>query len=154
MTFDPKKLLPQEITIKSNGNHLYRIGLSLFANGLTKKDRFIHPALLAVNLLYLIIRCIVVILIPEEYEYLLPLIGDVHNPLNLKIHGSLAVLTFGTFALLSQLLHYYEYKNNLKPTYLKVFDMISSKVSPISVGLTNEADIHQMIKNCCCIKVM
>ena len=102
--------------------------------------------MLFVILLSLIIRCIVVILIPEEYNYLLPLIGDVYNQINLKIHGNMAAITFLSFALLFQSLHYYEYKNNLKPTYLKVFDMISSKVSPISISLTNEADIHQMIK--------
>ena len=147
MTFDPKKLLPQEITIKSNGNHLYRIGLSLFANGLTKKDRIIHPILLFIILSSVIIKCIVVILIPEEYEYLMTLIGDIFTQINLKIHGNMGTITFVTFAFLSQLLHYYEYKNNLKPTYLKVFDMISGKLSPLSIGLTNEADIHQMIKS-------
>ena len=58
MNFNPKNVLPHEITIKSKGNHLYRIGLSLFGNGLTKKQRIIHLLLLLLTVLLALIRCI------------------------------------------------------------------------------------------------
>ena len=107
MNFNPKKRLPKEITIKSKGNYLYKIGLSLFANGLTKKNRFIHPILLFIMSLLFMFRSIVVILIPEEYEYLLPLIDDLFIALNIKFHGNLLIIIVTVFSLLFQLIHYY-----------------------------------------------
>ena len=46
----------------------------------------------------------------------------------------------------SQLIYYYNYKNEIKPTFLKVFQMMSGLVSPKSIGLTNEKEIYKLIK--------
>ena len=46
----------------------------------------------------------------------------------------------------SQLIYYYNYKNDIKPTFLKVFQMMSGLVSPKSIGLTNEKQIYKLIK--------
>ena len=62
MNFDPNKRLTEDIIIKSKGNHLYRIGLSLFANGLTKKDRIRNPICVTLIISSVVIRCITVIL--------------------------------------------------------------------------------------------
>ena len=68
---------------------------------------------------------------------------------NAKLEGNKIIISIGFFALLSMLFDYYEYKNNLKPNYLKVFDMLSGSVTPISIGFTEEADILKMIKKFC-----
>ena len=146
MKFDPNKRLPEALVIKSKGNHLYKIGLSLFSNEMFVKDRILNPIFVFINVILLIIRSIVVILIPQEYEHLMPFIGDIFIGMKVKIPGNLIMITVGSFAIFSQLLHYYEYKKNLKPTYLKVFDVISGKIPPISIGLTNEFHIHLMVR--------
>ena len=117
--------------MKSKENHLYRIRLSLFSSGLTKKDRIFHSISVFIIILTLIIRSVLVIQIPEEYEYLLPCIGDIFSRFNLKINGNLLVIICASIVLLSQILHYYEYKKNLKPSYLKVFDVISGSGSKL-----------------------
>ena len=48
-------------------------------------------------------------------------------------------------AITSQLIYYYNYKNDIKPTFLKVFEMMSGLVSPKSIGLTNEKQIYKLI---------
>jgi len=66
--------------------------------------------------------------------------------LNIRIHGNFFILLLSLFSILSQLSHYYNYKKNIKPSYLKLFEMISGLVSPQSIGLTNEAEVYKIIK--------
>ena len=61
MKFDPNKCLPESLAIKSKGNHLYRIGLSLFSNGMTKKDRMFNLIFVFVNDLLIIICYMIII---------------------------------------------------------------------------------------------
>jgi hypothetical protein len=49
-------------------------------------------------------------------------------------------------SLISQSLYYYIYMNDIKQSYLKVFDMMSGLISPKSIGLTNKEEFCKSIK--------
>ncbi len=59
---------------------------------------------------------------------------------------NIILILWGLLALCSQLLHYWKYYKNERPSYLKPFEMISSLVSPKSVGLINREHINQLLK--------
>ena len=44
-----------------------------------------------------------------------------------------------------QLIYYYNYRNGIKPTFLRVFQMMSGLVSPKSLGLTDEQQIRKLL---------
>ena len=43
-------------------------------------------------------------------------------------------------------MHFWYYKKDIKPSYLKPFEMMSCLVSPKSIGLTDSEDVYKLIK--------
>jgi len=146
VNFDPKRLLPSNIRIDSAETHLYRIGLSLFPNGIIKRNRFHNPILIFIIQIYLIIKSIISLLINGEDSDIFIIIGDYGYFLGLKLHVDIVFIFVTSISLVSQLIHYYNYKNDIKPSYLKPFEMISGLISPKSIGLTDEKEIYKIIK--------
>jgi hypothetical protein len=52
----------------------------------------------------------------------------------------------GLSALCSQILHYINFKHNTKPSYLRVFEMISGSVPPQKIGISDEKELNKLIK--------
>ena len=52
---------------------------------------------------------------------------------------------FSLFPLTSQLIYYYNHRNGIKPTFLRVFQMMSGLVSPKSLGLTDGEEIKRLL---------
>jgi hypothetical protein len=110
--FNPIDILPERVIITSAGSHLYKIGLSLFPNGCVKRDKFHNPVFIFILNLLVLIRSIILLLLSDEYEYLFPYLGDFFSYFNVEIHGNLVVILFCLFSLISQIIHYYNYKND------------------------------------------
>jgi len=144
--FNPNELLPENIVISSEGTHLYRIGLSHFPNGFIRRTKFNNPILILIMFLQFIIRSIISLLLSDEDSNLLVLVGDSMHFMGLRIHLNITIFLTTSLVLISQILHYYNYKNNIKPSYLKPFQMISGLISPKSIGLTNRAEVYRIIK--------
>ena len=49
-------------------------------------------------------------------------------------------------SLSSQLIYYYNQINGIKPTFLRVFQMMSSLVTPNNIGLTDEQHIIKLVR--------
>jgi hypothetical protein len=143
--FDPSELLPREVLVTSAGSHLYRIGLSHFPYG-WKRKKFHYPLLITLLNVIFLAKSITSLLVSEENPELFILLFDFAYFLNSRIHINIGVTFMIILTLVSQLLHYINYKNNLKPSYLKPFDMMSGLVSPKSIGLTNEVKIYKLLK--------
>ncbi len=127
--------MPTELILDSAENRLYRIGLIVRSENGEKRSIFYKPLLVfGVNII-LIVKYIVSLLLNEEHEKLLITIGDISHFYGAKIHLNVALILFTLLTLNSQLIHYYNYKNDIKQTYLKVFEMMSGLVSPKSIGL-------------------
>jgi len=145
-SFDANKVLLQNFVIKGAENHLYKIGLNLIYNGREKRNFLYNPLLIFSLNIVIVIKSIVSMLTPEENGKLLINIGDFAHFFGAKTHFNLIIILSTIFALISQLISYYNYKNGIKQTYLKVFDMMSGLISPKSIGLTNEEEIYKLIK--------
>ncbi len=78
---DVDKPLPSVIAIKCAENHLYRIGLSLFASGSQTRNRYHNPFFISFIICVSIIKCLTVILMKED-KYKLLLIRDFAHFLN------------------------------------------------------------------------
>ncbi len=144
-SFDANKLLPPNIILNYE-NHLFEIGLNLISSGTKKRNVFKNPLLIFSLNVVIVIKCIISLLLKEENENLLIINGDFTHILHVRIHVNICIICFFLLCLISQLLYFYNYKNGIKPTYLKVFDMMSGLVSPKSIGLTNKQEIYGMIR--------
>jgi hypothetical protein len=145
-SFDVNKPLPQSIAFNSIDNHLYRIGLSLISKNHKKRSRFYNPLLISSVNIICLTKCIVSLILNEDNEKLLIINGDFAHFLGSKTHLNVAGFLIFLLTLIQQFIYYYNTKNDINPTYLKVYDMMSGLVSPKSVGLTNGEEIYKLIK--------
>jgi hypothetical protein len=144
--FDPSQPLPPEVLVTSAGTHLYRIGLSHFPYGWKKRKKFHYPLLIALLNVIFLAKSVISLLLSEENPELFIILFDYSYFLNARIHANICVIFMIILTLISQLLHYINYKKDLKPSYLKPFEMMSGLVSPKSIGLTNEVKIYKFLK--------
>jgi len=144
-SFDANKRLPPNIVLNYE-NNLYKIGLNLISSGTKKRSIFKNPLLIFSLNFVIVVKSIISLLLTEENENLLIINGDFAHLLHVRIHGNICIILFFLFCLISQLLYFYNFKNGIKPIYLKVFDMMSGLVSPKSIGLTNKEEIYGMIR--------
>ncbi len=85
--FDPKKLLPQNIILKSVDSHSYRIGLSLFQTNESVRRKDLHnPKLMFIIQLQLFIRQIISLCASEKDSQLFVYIGDLGYFYNNRVH--------------------------------------------------------------------
>jgi len=145
--FDPKLFLPNNIIIKSAGTHLYRIGLSLYPNGLESRSLLHNPWIMSITFTSLIIKFMLPLLFPDQDQRFFITIGDFSYFFNGSIHLNIAAVLITSLAFATHLIHYKNYKNHIKPTYLKPFEMIAGLVPPIRVGLTNKDTIYKFVKS-------
>jgi hypothetical protein len=144
--FDPSQLLPPEVLIISAGTHLYRIGLSHFVYGWKRRKKFHNPLLIALLNVIFLAKSVTSLLVSEESPESFILLFDSYYFLNARIHLNICASFMIILTLISQLLHYINYKKDLKPSDLKPFEMMSGLVSPQSIGLTNEVKINKFLK--------
>jgi hypothetical protein len=145
-SFDASKFLPQNIVLNGAQNLLYRIGLNLISNGPEKRRIFYNPLLIFNLNIAIVIKSIASVLMPVENGKLLSFFGDFTHFYGAKIHLNIFIIFIHSFALIPQIIDFYNYKNGIKQTYLKVFEMMSGLISPKSIGLTNKEEIYKMMK--------
>jgi hypothetical protein len=145
-TFKANKRLPPDIIIHSAETHMFHIGLSLFENESTKRTKLHNPVFITLVNTISLMRCIISLLLPQENEKPFIIIGNFSYFLGIRVHFNLAYGLYILLALTSQLLHYINYKNDIKPIYLKPFTMMSGLISPQNIGLTNRDKIYKLIK--------
>jgi len=145
-TFDSSKLLPQNIIIRSAETHLYRIGLCLTSKSQTKRSRFHNPLLVFIVNIIVLLRISISLLLPEDNSHKFIVFGDFAYFIGLRYYFNSSYVLCILLVLSSQLIYYYNYKNDIKPNYLKVFEMMSGLISPKSIGLTNKQQIYRLMK--------
>jgi len=144
--FDPREILPQNLIIKSAATHLYRTGLSLFPYDSVHRNRYHNPLFIFILILQFFMRCVISLLLSDDDKYISMILGDWSHLLNVRVHFNICASLVISIPLVSQIIHYYNFKNDIKPSYLKPFEMMSGLCSPQSIGLTNEADIYKMLR--------
>jgi hypothetical protein len=144
---NPKFILPQEALIEAAGDHFYKIGLSQYKIGETQRNSMHNPKLIAIVISLLLIRCVISLITPEEYEEVFYWMGDFTYFLKIRIHCNVGLIFFFSSILIFLFLHYLKYRKKTSPTYLKPFAMMAGLVPPKAIGLTNPEKIKKMMKN-------
>ena len=126
---------------------LYEIGLCLTSVRERPKRRAIDSPIVItiVSTLYLVFR-IASIFIEDNWHGWLLIVGDIGNYINLKDHFNSVMILSMFITIISQLIYYYNYKRGIKPTFVRVFQMMSGLVTPSSVGLYRETDITRLLR--------
>ena len=144
--FNSSQLLPQNLVIVSAETYLYRIGLSLTTKSYVKRPKLNHPLLVFIVTVISIIKIAISLFFSENNKYYFIIVGDFGYLFGVRFLLNISAILYMLLALSSQLIHYYNYKNDIKPNFLKIFEMISGLVSPKSIGLSNEKEILRLLK--------
>ena len=144
--FNSSQLLPQNLVIVSAETYLYRIGLSLTTKSYVKRPKLNHPLLVFIVTVISIIKIAISLFFSENNKYYFIIVGDFGYFFGVRFHFNISAILYMLLALSSQLIYYYNYKNDIKPNFLKIFEMISGFVSPKSIGLSNEKEILHLLK--------
>src|SRR5882724_10407118 len=121
--FSLRKCLPPNLVIDSVDNHLYRIGLCLTTQHTIKRRKFIYKPIIILSILIycFIIRIIDLYVIDMKWSIYS---GLMYNKLmNMNLHFNIAVNLMIIMSISLEYIWFYNYKNDIKPTFLKVFQM-------------------------------
>src|ERR1700712_2335163 len=144
---DPNKCLPPELVIESVDDILYRIGLSFDSLRDRPKRKLIdHPLVAFVMVSIFMTERIITVSLSDGFDVPFKALGSVGHFIGVRRLFDLFFILNAVFNLSSQLLYYYNYRNGIKPTFLRVFQMMSGLVSPKSLGLTDEQQIRKLVK--------
>ena len=145
-TFDANKRLPQNVVLRSAETHSYKIGLSFDNLNYGIRDILHNPLLIVIIITISIIKVIIQWLLPDDNPRNFIFLGDFTYFLGIRPHQYIATIFYALLSLTSQVIYYYNHKNDIKPSFLKVFQMISGLVSPKSIGLTDKVEIYKLVK--------
>ena len=105
-----------------------------------------NPVFIAIITSIFLSERVVSILVPVSERQILLLIGETGRYFNLKVQWNLFFILNSMIGLSSQTLYYYNHRKGIKPTFLRVFQVMSGSVAPSSVGLNDRRDIRQLLK--------
>ena len=142
---DPMKHLPLHMQIPSSGKHFYKIGLSNFKNGCQHRSLFFHPILVFVVPVVVMFKCFYAVLTPNRTKQFYLYIGDFGYFMNMRVHLNMTAGLVIWMGVLSQVIHFYNYMIDRRPTYMRVFNMMSGQLTPHSIGLTDENTIKTLL---------
>ena len=150
ITIDTSKPLPKHLIIKGADCLLYQIGLSFFNYGSEKRHIFYNPKLIFFVIITNLMRCLIMLLMSKNPE---SVSAQVHFYILdadyfIGAHGfvNFVCVIVSLLIISLQLLNYYNFKNGIKPTDWRLFQVMSGSLTPDSIGLTDETQITNLIK--------
>src|SRR5882724_7344531 len=147
-SIDLSKVLPQELVISGADSHVYRIGLSLFKpKYYVKRSLFYKPIVVFIYTLIFSIKLLFSIYVlkynsPKIHLYL----GDIAYFIKIGKEGNVTCLLVISYPMIFQFIHYYNYRNGIKPMDLRVFQMISGLISPKSIQINDKLLVYKLCK--------
>ena len=145
MEMDVNKRLPPELVFESVDDILYRIGLSFESTQINpKRQKLCNPLFISISMLLFIIKECTLICLSDDHEQIF-IYFDGHLK-GIRRHCDIIIITTAILTLSSQLIYYKNYRNGIKPTFLRIFQMMSGLVTPKSLGLTNQTEISKLIQ--------
>ena len=147
MSININRVLPKHLTVKWADQHLYRIGLSHESNGQTKRKFLCDPRLITLYFIIYFIQNNLNLFVIKEDLFLSKVFGNyglflgIGSIFNVIFNFVLFIINF-----INKLTHNYNHKYEVKPTFLRVFRMMSGSLTPQSVGLTNTSQVFQLTR--------
>ena len=137
------QLLPKELVVNSADSHLYRIGLCVPTDDSSVKRQIIQKPII-ISTVFMIEICKMIIFSAvnqENYDQIRLYLGDYASLVGMGNFYRLIMWAYLSTSLFSMIIHYWNYKNGVNPTYLLVFKMMAGLVPPKTVGLTDKSQI-------------
>ena len=135
--------------IKSVESQLFRIGLCFENNNKNSyiKRIFLNkPIVVFLSLFFFLIKMIVNYCFNKEITKLSIVLGDLGNFYGISVEMTFSIILFTILCIGSQSIFFYNYRSGIKPTFLRVFEMMAGLVSPKSIGLTDKKIILDLLK--------
>ena len=144
---DPNKCLPPKLCVQSVDDILYRIGLSLYSiRDRPKRQLINHPLIVFIILFICLTERLITVSLSDEFVLVFKALGSAGYFIGIRQHFDTFFFLMTLLVLSSKTIHYYNYRNGIKPTFLRVFQMMSGLVPPKSLGLTDEREIIKLLK--------
>ena len=144
-------ILPNKLIIKDSGNHFYKCGLSpIRFDGQNESPyhRYYRLVILVTYIIYItngVISLIFAAYGDINYRIISIIIGDVfYNIPSIRVHWNVMVLHFAALGIITQIIHHNMDVN--ATSWFRIFNMMSGKIKPIDIGLTDEKIIMKIIK--------
>ena len=139
--------LPPELTVQSVEDILHRIGLTLDSTKTYPKRKLMFdPIIIFTFCLLLITKEVIILSLDEQNDFTFKVLGSVGYLIGFRQIVCLDGILISFFPVYFQLIYYYNHRIGIKPTFLRVFQMMSGLISPQSLGLTEEQEIRKLLK--------
>ena len=143
-----EQIIPSNMRLELIDDILYRIGLCLTSVRDRPKRHIIdHPILVLIIMVLFIAQKVLIISLNEENDLAFRFLGACGYFIGLRQQLAIIFLLMSTLTVGSQLIYFYNYRNGIKPTHLRIFQMMSGLVSPKSLGLTDVEEVIKLVKN-------
>ena len=134
---DPNKCLPPELTVESVDDILYRIGLSFDSIRDRPKRKFIdHPLIAFTVVIIFMIERLITVSVSDKNELIIRALGETGYFIGVRREFGTYFIVICVLILSSQMIYYYNYRNGIKPTFLRLFQLMAGLVPPKAIGLT------------------
>ena len=143
---DPNQCIPQSLIATNADDILYRIGLCPTSlNDRPNRRPIDRPIRAFVVVSMALMERLVSVSISDE-DYRPGLLGFTGYLGAIRRHFDLFFILIMILSLSSQLIYYWNHINGVRPTFLRLFQMMTGSVAPKDIGLTDEDFIRQLCK--------
>ena len=141
------RCLPPELTVQSVEDILHKIGFTLDSTKTYPKRKLMfNPIIIFTFCLLLITKEVIILSLDEQNDFTFKVLGSVGYLIGIRQIVCLDEILISFFPVYFQLIYYYNHRIGIKPTFLRVFQMMSGLISPESLGLTEEKEIRKLLK--------
>ena len=141
------RCLPPELTVQSVEDILHKIGFTLDSTKTYPKRKLMfNPIIIFTFCLMIITKEVTILSLDEQNDFTFKVLGSVGYLIGIRQIVCFDAILISLFPVNFQLVYYYNYRNGIKPTFLRIFQMMSGLVSPQSLGLTEEQEIRKLLK--------
>ena len=143
--FDSSCVLDRKTRIECAGIHLYKIGLSLEPDSRVRRNIYRNPVLCFVFQCCYLIRSIFLLFYPGDLN-LYRKMGDFGFIFGTMEHLEFAVISTILLSFESQILNYVTHQKGVRPSYFRLFDMLSGQIPPKDLGLNSERIVEEILR--------
>ena len=139
--------LPEHMVVTDVDDVLYRIGLCLTSDKEEPKRLFIdNPILVFIITIMFMIEKVVTCCLSEDNELVFQILGSIGHFLGIRVHFDFSFILCSILSIVSQVINYWNYKQRIFPTYLRLFRMISGVIPPKALGLSDPEEVVRLCR--------
>ena len=139
-----KKYLPPQLWIETIDDILYSIGLCHHSVRETSKRSVLNrPLIITISLIIQIL--LRAVSNKTDNKTILQLTADFGHYMAIKEYVNTMFILFSMMALLSQSVYHYNHFIGVKPTFVRIFQVLSGSITPSSVGLNHSIQVRQLL---------